>query len=98
MSGDPQYGPHSSGERSSVVMGPATVDRLIREAVATAAAEFTAREVQAHANWEARIAREVATERERCAKILSDYADARAYDPEEHDDLMEVVARIRSSE
>ena len=38
----------------------------------------------------------IAAERERCAKILADYADARAYDPEEHDDLMEVVERIRS--
>lgn len=40
----------------------------------------------------------VAAERERCAKILSDYADARAYDPEEHDDLMEVVSKIRSGQ
>lgn len=45
-------------------------------------------------NWQSAIV----AERERCAKILSDYADARAYDPEEHDDLMEVVARIRSGE
>lgn len=40
----------------------------------------------------------VAAERERCAKILSDYADTHAYDPEEHNDLLDVVEKIRSGE
>jgi hypothetical protein len=46
----------------------------------------------------ARVAAAVAAERERCARILSDYADTSAYDPEEHDSLMAVVARIRNKE
>jgi len=42
--------------------------------------------------WEAA----TAAERERCARVLTDYADTSAYDPEEHDDIMTVVELIRS--
>lgn len=54
------------------------------------------RHIDGHEEIAAYVCGVVSAERERCAKILADYADARAYDPEEHDDLMEVVERIRS--
>jgi hypothetical protein len=55
------------------------------------------RHIDGHDEITAYVCGVISAERERCAQVLADYADVNAYDPEEHDDLMEIVERIRSA-